>query len=97
MNPDRMLSVLLAPRESEKAVLVGEKHNQYVFKVLPGADKREVKRAVEAAFSVKVSKVSLLNVKGKFKRRLRGRPTRRPSWKKAYVMLAPGSEINLVN
>lgn len=97
MNPERILSVLLAPRESEKTALIGEKHGQFVFRVVPDATGREVKKAVEQTFSVQVKKVNMVNVRGKVKRRLRGRTTRRPSWKKAYIVLAPGSEINLVS
>jgi len=95
---DRLLQVLLAPVISEKATFVGEKSNQYTFRVLPGATKREIKAAVELLFSTKdmkieVTGVRVVNVKGKEKRfgRFMGR---RDDWKKAYVSLAPGQDIN---
>ena len=94
MNSARILKVLVAPRESEKAVMVGEKHNQYVFRVVPDATCAEVKQAVEKLFKVKVTGVNLLNVKGKVRKRLRGQTTRRPDWKKAYVSLKAGSSID---
>ncbi len=95
---DRLLQVLLAPVISEKATFVGEKSNQYTFRVLPGATKPEIKAAVELVFSTKdrkieVTGVRVVNVKGKEKRfgRMMGR---RDDWKKAYVSLAPGQDIN---
>ena len=97
-NNQRLMQVLLAPIISEKGTLVGEKSNQYVFRVLQDATKPEVKAAVELLFSKKDSKidvtgVSILNVKGKEKRtgRFIGR---RASWKKAYVSVKPGQDIN---
>jgi large subunit ribosomal protein L23 len=94
----RLMQVLLAPVISEKSTMVGEKRNQYVFRVVADATKPEVKAAVELLFSkkdaaVQVTDVNILNVKGKKKRygRFMGR---RPNWKKAYVSLAAGQEIN---
>lgn len=94
----RLMQVLLAPVISEKGTMIGEKRNQYVFRVVADATKPEVKAAVELLFSkkdaaVKVTDVNILNVKGKQKRygRFMGR---RPNWKKAYVSLAAGQEIN---
>lgn len=98
MDKDRLMKVLLSPQVSEKSTFVGEKNNQYVFRVAADATKPEIKAAVELLFSTKdkkvqVQAVQVLNVKGKEKRfgRFEGR---RRNWKKAYVRLAQGQEIN---
>jgi large subunit ribosomal protein L23 len=92
-NPERLLTVLLAPVVSEKSTFVGERANQYVFRVATDATKPEIKAAVELLFKVQVKSVQVANVKGKEKRfgRFIGR---RRHWKKAYVCLKPGQEIN---
>ncbi|MGH8663953.1 MAG: 50S ribosomal protein L23 [Burkholderiales bacterium] len=89
----RLMQVLLAPTVSEKSTMVGDKHNQYVFRVDRAATKGDVKAAIELMWKVSVEGVQVLNVKGKEKRtgRFIGR---RNSWKKAYVRLKPGQEIN---
>ena len=92
-NDQRLMQVLLAPTVSEKSTYVGEKHNQVVFRVVQDATKPEIKAAVELLFKVKVKGVQVSNVKGKEKRFGRHMGKRR-SWKKAYVCLAPGQEIN---
>lgn len=92
MRDERLMQILLAPHVSEKSTLVGEAHNQYVFKVLTDATKAEVKSAVEKLFDVEVESVRVANMKGKQKR-FAGRTGRRNSWKKAYVALAAGSDI----
>jgi large subunit ribosomal protein L23 len=96
MNPkqERLMSILLGPHVSEKSARVGDKHNQVVFRVRTDADKIEVRQAVEKLFEVKVANVQMVNVGGKEKR-FGARLGRRGDWKKAYVRLAPGSEINL--
>jgi large subunit ribosomal protein L23 len=88
----RLAQVLLAPIVSEKSTFVGEKANQYVFRVAPDATKPEIKAAVELMFSTQVKSVSVVNVRGKEKRfgRFMGR---RNNWKKAYVALQAGQEI----
>lgn len=95
MNQERLMKVLLAPHVSEKSTIVAEKHNQVVFKVAKDATKREIKQAVELLFDVKVSSVRVLNVKGKRKRTgmIEGR---RKDWRKAYVTLAEGHEIDFL-
>jgi len=97
-NAERLMQVLLAPVISEKSTFVGEKNNQVVFRVAPDATKPEIKAAVELMFSKKdqkleVAAVRIVNVRGKEKRsgRFIGR---RNHWKKAYVCLKPGQEIN---
>ena len=90
---ERLMTVLLAPVVSEKGTFVADKHNQAVFRVVQDATKPEVKAAVELMFKVSVESVQIANVKGKEKRF--GRHTgRRGNWKKAYVSLAAGQEIN---
>jgi large subunit ribosomal protein L23 len=93
MQKERLLQVLLAPQVSEKSTFVGEKNNQYVFRVADDATKPEIKAAVELMFKTKVKSVQVANVKGKEKRSGRN-VGRRRSWKKAYVSLAQGQEIN---
>ncbi|MDD2814927.1 MAG: 50S ribosomal protein L23 [Thiotrichaceae bacterium] len=93
MNQARLMQVLLAPYVSEKASRTTEKNNQFVFKVATNATKLEVKQAVELLFSVKVDSVQTVNVLGKRKNfgRTRGK---RSDWKKAYVGLQAGYDIN---
>jgi large subunit ribosomal protein L23 len=96
MNQERLMQVLLAPQVSEKATFIADKHEQVIFRVAPDATKPEVKGAVELLFKVAVKSVQIANVKGKHKKfgRVMGR---RKSWKKAYVCLQPGQEINFVD
>ncbi|NNM68442.1 MAG: 50S ribosomal protein L23 [Gallionella sp.] len=87
------MKVLVAPQISEKATYVAEKNEQVIFRVATDATKPEIKAAVEMMFKVSVNSVQVANVKGKVKRtgRFVGR---RNNWKKAYVCLAAGQEIN---
>ncbi len=93
MNQERLLKVLVAPYMSEKAALAGDQSNAVVFKVVNDATKREIKGAVEKLFKVKVDAVQVTNVKGKLKRN-RGGVSRKANWKKAYVSLAAGHDID---
>ena len=93
MSSERLMNVLLAPLVSEKTTNIGEKYNQVVFKVVPDANKKEIKQAVELLFSVKVENVRTANVKGK-NLNFRQKPGRRKNWKKAYINLAEGQDIN---
>lgn len=90
---ERLMQVLLAPQISEKATYIADKNEQVVFRVASDATKPEVKAAVELLFKVEVKAVQVANVKGKEKRfgKMMGR---RKGWKKAYVCLMPGQEIN---
>jgi large subunit ribosomal protein L23 len=90
---ERLMQVLLAPQVSEKSTFIGEKHNQYVFRVAADATKPEIKAAVELMFKTKVKSVQVTNVRGKEKRFGRYVGHRR-QWKKAYVSLAQGQEIS---
>ncbi|MBU2885265.1 50S ribosomal protein L23 [Gilvimarinus agarilyticus] len=93
MNQERIYKVLLGPVVSEKAAIVGEMGNQVVFKVAADATKLEVKAAVQALFDAKVEQVRILNVKGKTKRTRYGLG-KRSDWKKAYVRLEQGQDID---
>lgn len=93
MNAERIYKVVLGPHISEKAANSAESGNQVVFKVATDATKLEIKKAVEKLFNVKVDGVSTLNVKGKSKRNRFGL-VRKSDWKKAYVRLAEGQDID---
>jgi len=92
-NVDQLMNVVLAPVVSEKSTFVADKNRQYVFRVADDATKPQIKAAIELMFKIKVDGVTVLNVRGKERRF--GRMTgRRRNWKKAYVRLAEGQEIN---
>jgi large subunit ribosomal protein L23 len=93
MTTERNYAVLLAPHISEKVTNLGERSNQYAFKVARDATKSEIKAAVESIFSVTVEGVSTANVRGKQKRTVHG-ATRRNDWKKAYVRLKAGQNLD---
>ena len=93
MNQERIFQVLVGPHVSEKAAIVADASNQYVFKVAVDASKSEIKKSVEQLFNVKVSDVNTLKVKGKVKRTRYGYSTK-PTWKKAYVRLEQGHDID---
>ena len=93
MNQERVFQILMGPHVSEKAAIVGDANNQYVFKVAIDATKDEIKHSVEQLFKVTVDDVKTLRVKGKTKRNRFGWTTK-PAWKKAYVRLAQGQEID---
>ncbi|WP_371374479.1 50S ribosomal protein L23 [Thalassotalea aquiviva] len=95
INEERLLKVILAPNISEKATMSAELNNTVVFKVAKDASKLEIKAAVEKLFEVEVTGVRTLNVKGKTKR-TGARFGRRSDWKKAYVTLKEGSDIDFV-
>lgn len=89
--------ILLCPILTEKASARSDlKRPQYVFRVAIDANKVQIRRAVEAAFEVKVLGVNTVRVKGKRKRLRQREKGKRPDWKKAIVMLAEGQEINLI-
>jgi large subunit ribosomal protein L23 len=91
--PERLMTVVLAPVVSEKGTFVADKNRQYVFRVADDATKPQIRAAVELMFKTKVEGVTVLNVKGK-ERRFGRTIGRKRSWKKAYVRLAEGQEIN---
>lgn len=96
-NEERLLKLLQAPLISEKSSIATQKFNQYVFKVVTDATKKEIKQAVEKLFSVEVLSVTVINMKPKkTKRSGRGIQGKHSAWKKAYVRLKSGQTIDLV-
>lgn len=93
ISQERLLQVILAPQITEKATRLADAHQQIAFKVRTDATKLEIRGAVELLFKVEVDEVSVINVKGKTKRFGRSMGSRQ-DWKKAYVSLKPGQEIN---
>lgn len=93
MNRERIYQVLVGPHVSEKAAIVADSNNQYVFKVAADASKNEIRASVESLFKVDVKDVQTLRVKGKTKRNRYGFSTK-PTWKKAYVRIAEGQDID---
>ena len=95
MNNERLSRILISPVVSEKSTRIADQSRQMVFKVLPDASKLEIRKAVEKMFDVTVTRVQVSNVKGKIKR-FGQTMGRRSDWKKAYVTLAEGSDIDFV-
>ncbi|UCX06357.1 50S ribosomal protein L23 [Shewanella sp. HL-SH8] len=95
ITEERLLKVILAPHISEKSTVVAEKNNTVVFRVAIDATKAEIKAAVAKLFEVEVDTVRTLVNKGKTKR-TGARTGRRSDWKKAYVTLAAGADIDFV-
>jgi large subunit ribosomal protein L23 len=96
VNTERLMTILLAPVVSEKATYIADRHNQVIFRVRPDATKKDVKAAVELMWKdkkVEVANVQIVNVHGKAKR-FGAYNGRRRNWKKAYVSLKAGHEIN---
>jgi len=93
MNAERLLMVLREPHTSEKSTIMADKFKQFTFKVLKTATKSEIKLAVEHMFDVKVKNVSVINVKGK-KKRFKQLSGKRSDWKKAFVSLQSGYDID---
>jgi large subunit ribosomal protein L23 len=94
-HQERLMTVLRGPLLTEKSAVSAEMHNQIVFKVRTDATKAEIRQAVELLFEVQVEGVQVVNYRGKSKRfgQTRGR---RNDWKKAYVRLAEGSQIDFL-
>ena len=95
MSNERLYKVLLSPRMTEKSTRVGEKSNQYVFKVTTDSNKKEIKDAVEKLFEVNVESVRTVKVKGKSKT-FKLRAGKRNDWKKAYVRVQEGQVIDFL-
>lgn len=93
-SKDWLAGVLIAPHVSEKAARIAMQGNQYVFRVRTDATKPDIRAAVEFMFEVKVDTVRVVNVLGKAKRFGR-RPGRRQDWKKAYIRLVEGQQIEM--
>jgi large subunit ribosomal protein L23 len=95
ISEERLLKVLLAPHVSEKTTLAAESNNTVVFKVAKDSTKAEIKAAVEKLFEVEVDSVRTVNVKGKTKRHGQSFGKRK-DWKKSYVVLKAGQDIDFV-
>lgn len=93
MNESALFQTILAPHISEKSTMVADKNRQFVFEVRRGVSKPLIKEAVEKMFNVEVASVQVVNVRGKVKRLGRS-PGRRQDWKKAYVRLKAGFDID---
>jgi large subunit ribosomal protein L23 len=96
MNQERIFQILKSPHISEKSAVLGDSANQAVFRVATDARKTEIKAAIEQLFDVKVAAVRTTNMKGKTKRQ-GARRGKRSDWKKAYVSLEQGHEIDLAS
>ena len=94
-NQERLMSVLIGPHVSEKTTTVGDRYNQYVFKVRRDSTKSEIRRAVEMLFEVEVTQVRVVNCRGKLKR-FGQQYGKRQDWKKAYVTLTEGQDIDFL-
>ncbi len=94
-HQERLMMVIIGPHVSEKSTALADASNQVVFKVRPDATKREIKEAVEVLFEVKVGNVTVTNVQGKVKRHGQSKG-RQAAWKKAYVRLVPGDNIDFM-
>jgi large subunit ribosomal protein L23 len=95
LNQERLITVLLGPHVSEKTSRVADSNNQICFKVRRDSTKKEIAQAVEMMFEVKVEKVQVSNVRGKVKR-FGQTLGKRADWKKAYVTLVEGDEIDFL-
>ncbi len=94
-HQERLMMVIIGPHVSEKSTALADASNQVVFKVRPDATKKEIKDAVEVLFEVKVGNVTVTNVQGKVKRHGQSKG-RQAAWKKAYVRLVPGDNIDFM-
>jgi large subunit ribosomal protein L23 len=82
-------------RLTEKATLLAERENKYVFRVAPHANKIQIRQAIEKLFKKKVIDVNTCNYAGKKKRERTASFGRKPHWKKAIVTLKQGDKIEL--
>ncbi|HLB42314.1 MAG TPA: 50S ribosomal protein L23 [Gammaproteobacteria bacterium] len=94
MNQERHYKVIQSTHVSEKAAMLTEKRNQYVFRVISDATKPEIKDAVEFLFNTKVKSVRVVNVRLKQKT-FKGITGYRKGWKKAYVTLESDQKLNI--
>jgi len=92
---ERLMQVILGPHISEKSTAAAETSSQVVLRVRRDATKSEIKRAVKLVFEVDVASVTVVRVRGKVKRFGR-RHGQQSDWKKAYVRLAPGQDLDFI-
>lgn len=93
-NPAQYYDLIRRPLVTEKSASMQERSNKFSFEVTSAANKREVKKAVETLFSVKVTKVNMISVPSKTRRAF-GRPGETRPWKKAVVTLRQGDTIDI--
>jgi large subunit ribosomal protein L23 len=93
---DQIRTILIEPHVSEKTTLLNQENGQIAFKVRSDSNKKQIKRAVEEMFDVKVSSVKTVSVKGK-KKRMGMRSGKTNDWKKAYIKLAEGQNLDFMN
>lgn len=93
MSRQRLMQLILEPRITEKTTFIGEKYNQFVFKVAKDATKPDIKKSIKLLFDVDVISVQISNIRGK-RKVFKQRSGKRQDFKKAYVKLAPGSDID---
>jgi large subunit ribosomal protein L23 len=93
MKQERLYNIILGAHISEKASLIADTANQFAFKVARDATSPEITEAIEKIYEVPFKKVSVINVKVNFKRNARGL-SKRAGWKKAYVSLEAGHDID---
>ena len=93
---DQIRTVLIEPHVSEKTTLLNQNSGQIAFKVRSDSNKKQIKRAVEEMFKVKVSSVKTVSVKGK-KKRMGMRSGKTNDWKKAYIKLEEGQNLDFMN
>jgi large subunit ribosomal protein L23 len=95
MNQERVYQIIRRPHISEKTAGLADKQRQITFEVLLTANKDEIKAAVEQLFKVEVDKVRTIVLKGKSKRFGKNMGQRK-NWKKAYVLLKEGHDIDFI-
>jgi len=93
---DQIRKILIEPHVSEKTTLLNQNSGQIAFKVRSDSNKKQIKRAVEEMFNVKVSSVKTVSVKGK-KKRMGMRTGKTNDWKKAYIKLEEGQNLDFMN
>ncbi len=89
----RARQIILEPIITEKTTIARENSNKYCFRVIPRATKGQIANAIEEIFSVTVTEVRTIRMRGKMKR-LGRNIGRRPSWKKAIVTLSEGDTVD---
>ena len=93
---DQIRTILIEPHVSEKTTLLNQNSGQIAFKVRSDSNKKQIKKAVEEMFNVKVSSVKTVSVKGK-KKRMGMRSGKTNDWKKAYIKLEEGQNLDFMN
>lgn len=96
INEEKILKILQSPHVSEKASVIADKYHTVIFKVVKNATKKEIQYAVQKLFTVQVKRVCTVIIKGKLKRHKKYSGYRN-DWKKAYVILKKGQNLDFIN